>query len=491
MVKPENSVEPRKAAAGIILHGGAEPEVLLARRNTSLRFMGGHHVFPGGRIEADDEPALVTGAPDNDTAQAIFAVVREVFEETGLLLTRGVLPEKEDRREARAALTEGRAKFAALLKAWGHSIHAPHFTPAGIWITPRWSPIRFYTRYFIYRFEGERYEEVLDPDGEIVGLDWLTAVDARQKWHRHEMRLSTPIAFVLRYLAALPMEDALPHLHKNPHEAEEPTLFEMRRGVHIFPLFTHTLPPADRTNCVIIGERELWVIDPGATDPAEQQRLREQLDGMCAIGGSVAGVLLTHGHRDHAGSAAFLHEVYGAPVWAHAGVAVQADVPIARTLEDGDVLTLGDDGAWRLRVFHTPGHDPNHLCFLEETTHTLMAGDMLANPGTIVIAPGLGGDMTVYLEQLERLAGVSFNYLIPGHGLPLGKTAGVEKLRGLIAHRLQREARIQAALDAGHRSILGLLENVYADTPREMWPLATQQLQAHLVRLGVPLESLD
>ena len=491
MAQRDKPAEPRKAAAGILLSGGPEPEILLARRNTSLRFMGGHHVFPGGRVDATDDPTVVEGAPDEETAQAIFAVAREVFEETGLLLSRGVLPAVEERREARTALVEEQVKFADLLRRWGHVIHGADFTPAGIWITPKWSPIRFYTRYFIFRYAGERYEEVLDLDGEIVGLDWLKATEARSKWHRHEMRLSTPIAFVLRYLAALPVDEALPHLYKNPHEADVPTLFEMRRGVHIFPLFTHTLPPADRTNCVIIGERELWVIDPGAIDPAEQARLEEQLQSMCVIGGRVAGVLLTHGHRDHVGSVGFLKERYGMPVWAHAGVAAQLEVPVDRTLEDGDVFDVGEGGAWRVRVLHTPGHDPNHCCFLEETTHTLMVGDMVANPGTIVISPELGGDMTVYLEQLERLAEVRFNYVIPGHGMPLGRDAGVEKIRGLIAHRLQREAKIKAALDTGHRSMQALLEQAYDDTPKEIWPLATQQLHAHLVRLGVPIESLD
>jgi glyoxylase-like metal-dependent hydrolase (beta-lactamase superfamily II) len=47
-------------------------------------------------------------------------------------------------------------------------------------------------------------------------------------------------------------------------------------------------------------------------------------------------------------------------------------VPPTSTLEDGDVLDLGDR---QLRVFHTPGHAPDHICLLDERNGILFAQD--------------------------------------------------------------------------------------------------------------------
>lgn len=92
-------------------------------------------------------------------------------------------------------------------------------------------------------------------EGSIVGLDWLTAEEARQRWQRKELKLSTPVAFVLHHLAKMEWQAALPWLHKTPgHNYEKPNRFELRRGIHLIPVRTATLPPATHTNCVIIGE---------------------------------------------------------------------------------------------------------------------------------------------------------------------------------------------------------------------------------------------
>ena len=50
-------VEPRKAAVCIVSNEAGA--VLMGRRNTSLRFMPGHHVFPVGRINKDEGTAHV------------------------------------------------------------------------------------------------------------------------------------------------------------------------------------------------------------------------------------------------------------------------------------------------------------------------------------------------------------------------------------------------------------------------------------------------
>ena len=72
-----------------------------------------------------------------------------------------------------------------------------------------------------------------------------------------------------------------------------------------------------------------------------------------------------------------------------------------------DMLPLGDDcmieteGA-RLKGVHTPGHAPDHLCFLLEQEQTLFTGDNVLGVGTTVI-PTDTGDLAQYMNSLERL----------------------------------------------------------------------------------------
>ncbi|MBI2434114.1 MAG: MBL fold metallo-hydrolase [Candidatus Hydrogenedentes bacterium] len=477
-------VAPRPAAAGIVLHG--EPaRVLLAERNRKLAFMGGHHVFPGGSVDQDDTAALVDHAPNPEEARCVFAVVREIFEETGLLLV-APRPPLEALRAARRALLGAETKFSAILETWGLRLDARHFLPAGVWVTPPFSPIRFNTRFYTYSLDEAPYEEVLRAEDEIVALDWLTPAEARQRWHAGQLRLSTPVAFVLRRLAVFPLPEALPWLRQTPPEGGiHPHLFEPRRGVHILPLRAATLPPATHTNCIILGEEDLYVIDPGASEAEEQDRLVTEIDHLCALGGAVSAILLTHSHPDHVAAAPLLRARYGAPIWAHRATAHQLEFAVDRALEDEEVIEVPGNPCWRLRCLHTPGHDPGHLCFLEETTRTLLCGDLAANPGAILIAPEYGGDMTAYLASLERVRLLPFNFMVPAHGLPLWGAAAQEKLDELHMHRLEREAKIRAALESGVRTEEEILAQAYADTPRDAWPLAAMQLRAHLARLDI------
>lgn len=479
--------EPRKAAAGILRNDAGE--ILLGRRNMALAFMGGHHVFPGGALDTYDSADHVQAVDNPEEALAIFGVAREVFEETGLLCVPGADALNRDAlREHRRALLAGERRFAAILDAVDRRISGDTFVPAGIWITPPFSPIRFHTRYYLHNYVGPRIEEVESEDGEIVGLDWLHPQEARRRWHHNEMRLSTPVAYALLHLAARPLPDILPLLRDTPHlNPEEPARYEMRRGIHVLPVRSPTLPPATHTNCVTIGENEIFVVDPGADSPADRAELISQLEHLCAIGERIAAVLLTHSHPDHTSAAEEIREHFGAPIWAHAETDTQIDFTIDRSLTDGEVLTLPGDPGWRVRCLYTPGHDPGHLCFLEETTRTMIAGDLIANPGTILIAPAYRGNMGDYLASLHRLLDEDYSLLVPAHGIPFWGKECKPAIETLIAHRLGREAKIKAAIDAGLRTPGEIVAHAYADTPKAAWPLAEHQLGAHLAHLGVSL----
>ncbi len=477
--------ETRTAAACILVRGDA-PEVLLARRNPTLRFMGGQHVFPGGKTNDGETASRVTHASDAAHARAIQAAAREVFEETGLLCVRGPLPPGELVRQARRGVLTDELNFTEFLEQHALEIDANDFEPAGEWLTPAFVPIRFQTSYFLYRVRDDQQEELIE--GEIVGLDWLTPADARNRWHRGQIKISTPVAYTLRQLAAAGLPAALPLLKRGTQRAPgEHNWFEIRRGITLVPLATATIPPATHTNCIVVGEEQLYVIDPGAVEEAETEHLYRQIDHLIEIGGRVEAVLLTHSHPDHSAGAGALRERYDVPIMAHPAAADQLSFAIDRHLHDGDVLASGRDPKWRLRCIHTPGHDPGHLCFLEESTGALLAGDMVANPGTIVVSRKYAGDMAAFIDSLERLLEVNCKLIIPAHGQPAGSPR--EFLGAHLDHRLWREKKIKREHDVGAATFDELLARAYDDAPANAMSWARHSLDAHLAKLGIEMEA--
>jgi endoribonuclease LACTB2 len=478
-----NSVEPKKAAACLIMD--AEGRLLMVKRSPTLRFMPGHHAFPGGRVNESESIERVLGAVTPDFARGVMAAAREVFEETGLLLARGEDPGIEARRRARRDLLEEKARFDEILAAFGALIDAERFEEVAHWITPPPMPIRFDTRYYLFRHEGDQQPELIE--GELVGLDWLHPAEARRRWHLGEIHVSTPVACTLQPMAARPYPDFVPLLRRITDSTPgHPNRYELRHGIHVIPQQTRTIPPATHTNCILIGEEELLLIDPGSDDPGQLDSLVDQVDQLVEMGSKVRAIVLTHSHIDHIAGVDYVRGRWGAPVWTHEGTARQVKFEVDRRLADEEVIELPGDPGWRLQVLHTPGHDPGHIALFEETTRTLVAGDMIANPGTIVVSEEYGGNMDDFLASLERLRGVgNASIIIPSHGRPVGRAE--DPFGKAREHRLWRENKIREAYEAGARDFEALLAASYDDAPKEALRLAEHSLRAHLTRLGLSL----
>ena len=272
-------------------------------------------------------------------------------------------------------------------------------------------------------------------------------------------------------------------------------LTQVAHGVRVLALRTPTLPPAAHTSCYLLGPTDgaggLVVVDPGSPYDNEGARLAAILVDEAAAGRPVQRVLLTHHHGDHVGGAPALRARFGIPIAAHAATAARlADWLLVDELLDDDVEITTGARTWRT-VF-TPGHAPGHLCLHDAIDGVVVAGDMVAGVGTILIDP-TDGDMTLYLASLERLAALQPTRLLPAHG-PVIDDA-VPRLHGYRAHRLAREAKVNAAVRAlGPATVSALVAHAYADTPTPLWPLAERSLRAHLARLiwlGVVTSSVD
>ena len=246
------------------------------------------------------------------------------------------------------------------------------------------------------------------------------------------------------------------------------------------PLPTPTLPPATTTNHYLVGERELLLVDPATPHPAAQGQLLDLLDGLTGLGRRLIGLVLTHHHGDHVGAATALAARLNVPILAHEATArlLDGDVAVDHLLAEGDLL-LADGSGPGWRVLHTPGHASGHV-ILHGADGGMIAGDMVAGEGTILVEPG-DGSMADYLASLERMRALSPTFLAPAHGPVLTDAQGT--LEHYLRHRRAREARIAAALGADWQVDDALLPVAYGDVSRLIWPVALRSLRAHLIHL--------
>jgi glyoxylase-like metal-dependent hydrolase (beta-lactamase superfamily II) len=259
---------------------------------------------------------------------------------------------------------------------------------------------------------------------------------------------------------------------------------EVAPGLSLLSVRTPTLPPATHTNAYLVGTRELVLVEPASPYEEEIERLAGWVERALASGQRLKALLLTHHHPDHAGGAARLRERLAAPLWAHAATAqrLSGRVQIDRELDHQERIELDGKEVMTLEAIHTPGHAPGHLCFWEPQSRSLIAGDMVASVGTILIEK-TDGDMQAYLASLAAMDALAASQLLPAHGLPIRDAH--ERLRFYTQHRLAREAKVAAALQGLGRDALvdEIVPIAYADTAQIAWPLARLSAEAHLIKL--------
>lgn len=235
--------------------------------------------------------------------------------------------------------------------------------------------------------------------------------------------------------------------------------------------------PGTNTYLVGTGARP-FLLDTGSGHPGYLPLLERALSEECEID-APGDVLLTHVHPDHIGGAADVLARFGKrSVYKHPWPGRDEQHPLELSpIGDGDRFETA--GATLVAV-HTPGHAPDHICFYLEEERALFTGDLVLGAGTTVI-PLEGGDMSEYLESLQRLLDMDPSRIYPGHGPRIEDAGG--KLREYISHRTEREEQIVAALRSGMHSVRELVERIYVDTPPALRAAAGQSVLSHLIKL--------
>jgi glyoxylase-like metal-dependent hydrolase (beta-lactamase superfamily II)/8-oxo-dGTP pyrophosphatase MutT (NUDIX family) len=502
-------------------------------------FAPGAYVFPGGGIDPADAAAHAYARrrptqDDTRLTQAI-AAIRESFEELGILLAR-----HEDGRYADAqdiAALDRKAPFVAQCAARGLTLAADRVYILAHWITDRDLPRRFDVPFLVAHMpdgqqpvadEAEQFEPV-----------WVRPADALERHKAGQFFIIFPTIRTLERLARYDcVDDVLaecaseqPWFVSCPrgaflggkdqrfmeHEApfgelalvcpdgqmlhhldwQSELMVPLLRNVQRLTCGNPGVMTGPGTNSYVIGDPDTGyiVLDPGPEDPEHQERLWR------AASGDIRYIICTHSHPDHSPGARPLQALCGRH-GKHPPILGLASLPTARPasaftpdreLADGERVVLsGADHRHTLRAIHTPGHAANHLCLVLEEDGLLFSGDHVLNGSTTVVDPP-DGNMSDYLDSLDHLLAAcakdNIEFILPAHGYVLGNALGspydaADVIRRLKAHRLQREAKVLAAMRAlPDGSMQDWLEKVYDDVPQRMWPVAMRSLIAHVERI--------
>ena len=436
------------AVTAVLRHGG---HILLVRRNPALAAFPGYWAFPGGKVDAEDAEAPSRDAPwchGIDVVQ-IEALVRELREEVALDLDQ----------------------------------QSPEFfrSPAkliGTALTPSHVPRRFDTHFFLLDL-ATRPSVTLDV-GEVIESRWVRPADFLDEYHAGAVLVAPP---TLATIKLLDREGGAPEKPAELEPAIEPRIpmSESIHGLRLFPVRSHTLPPANHTNCFVIGDdgAPCLMIDPSPWSDEEMEALLERVAEF-----PVSEVFLTHHHPDHRERANLIARRLGVSMSCSADThrrIEQAEPDYFseidhRVIEDGQVLTqwLGSP----VRALAVPGHDEGQLALMPDNAAWCIVGDLIQGIGTVVIHKP-EGHMGRYFASLERVIGLDPAAIVPSHGIPMGT---VHRLEETLKHRKMRESEV-LKLHREDCSPEQMLGSIYGDIDPVLKPLALQNIQAHLEKL--------
>jgi 8-oxo-dGTP pyrophosphatase MutT (NUDIX family) len=185
----------------------------MVRRNLRSDFVGGAYVFPGGAVDpldggaeaealcatrTDAEASALLGQPAGGLAYWV-AVVRETFEEAGLLLAERAAgppllagdPDEEARfAAARVAVNDGSQRFLDLCRHEGLRLAVGDIHYFAHWITPRGAPRRYDTRFFVAAAPAGQI--AAHSAGETIAEVWITPEDALARHRAGEIEIIFP-----------------------------------------------------------------------------------------------------------------------------------------------------------------------------------------------------------------------------------------------------------------------------------------------------------
>lgn len=426
-------------------------EVFAIQRQFFLRAFPGYWAFPGGKVENDDQNYFLDHKVTQGIDPKLFgAAIREGQEELGV--------------DFREEIKAGRLERVDFL---------------GLAVTPDFNPFRFATYFFRFHF-NTKIDFTVDRN-EARLAKWMTTSALLKQYDLGHILAVPPVITVIKNLGLNPEVRSISDLNFSYNEDLHVPCIESLKGVRQLMPLSHTLPPATRTNAFLIGDDNSpkILVDPSPYSDDEYQKFKNSV----ALYG-VDKIMLTHHHPDHHERSIDLARELKVPILSSADTFDRL-LKISPTyfngvrtefLKEGDVVTT-----WLTRevlVYEIPGHDEGQLALAPRDLSWFLAGDLFQGVGTVVIG-GEEGDMTKYFHTLQRIINLKPKVLFPSHGIGLG---GVNILENTLQHRRAREQQILEMHNAG-KLPESMLETIYAEVDKKLWPYAMENIKKHLVKL--------
>lgn len=415
----------RQAVSGILRFKG---KVLVIKRQSFLSVFPGYDAFPGGKV---------------DKGESLFdALKREIQEECGFNIKKSLVKE------------------------------------IGVATTPSFNPYRFETHYFIVELDSK--PTFVFDKGEVFSSFWLTPTGWLERYRKGECICVPPMIKIMNHLKE--KKEGIGEFDLCFNEDKEVPMLESVFGLKQFMPLSHTFPPANRTNCFLVGDKEgeRFLIDPSPKDQSEYQKLTLSLEAF-----GFDHIFLTHHHSDHHEYAPDLAREYKVPmhmsqdtydrICAKKGEYYFHGIHV-RLRKEGEALTetLGK----RVLIYSFPGHDEGQLGLMPEDHSWCLVSDLIQTVGTVTIG-GEEADMLKYFKSLERVIDLNPMSVFPSHGIGLG---GVYKLQKTLRHRQKREEDIETLIKNG-KKFDEIVSLIYFDLDQRLLPYAKATVKSHINKL--------
>jgi ribonuclease/clavin/mitogillin len=434
----------REAVSIVVL---VDDEVFMIRRQPFLKAFPGYWAFPGGKVDKEDLDAS--------------------FESTALSIIRNDLAHTL----IREAMEELQFDFLKN-EIEGNIISV---VDLGLAMTPDFNPHRYAT-YFVLVELKEKPQFVVDLN-EAEVFQWSTTKEFCDLYEKGEMLVVPPIINLLRIMGDDP-KNSKGHKFEFTYDSDTSVpCIESISGVKQFLPLSNTLPPANRTNCLLVGG---VLIDPSPKSVEEKDKLLFSMKDE-----EVKKIFLTHHHQDH-------YE-YSNEIAIQLGVSIGMSQKCEQRIEknngkdylskneieifkEGDVLTKwkGED----VLVHEVPGHADSQLAVAPRSLKWFLVGDLIQGIGTVVIGR-TSGNMSVYFKSLEKVIKLRPKVIYPSHGIAMGDVYRIEKT---LDHRKLREEQIFELHTSG-LSDQEILMKIYHGVDKRLWPFALDNIHMHLEKL--------
>ena len=172
---------------------------------------------------------------------------------------------------------------------------------------------------------------------------------------------------------------------------------------------------------ILSRDGEAAIVDTGVA--GSEGAIGESLKAIGLDWPAVGHVIVTHMHGDHSGSAdTVMTNAAGAT-----GYAAAPDVGAFATPRPFTTVADGDQ-VFGLRIVATPGHTPGHISVHDEVGGLLIAGDSVVIRNGVLQGPDPDNsmDMPTALASVKKMAGLTFETLLVGHGDPITTGASAE-----------------------------------------------------------------